>query len=175
MSEALGRRQVLLDLARGAGVSAAAVAFLGGDVHALPATEAGDLEILNAALALEHQAIAIYSFGLQKNFVPVGALREHAIEFRGDHEGHRDTQIALARERGGKPAEALAHYDFSHLRAGTPFVRAALEVERAAQKAYTTVIPQIASRDYLLAAAFIVVDEVRHAALWRKVLGQRNY
>ncbi|HWX24200.1 MAG TPA: DUF4439 domain-containing protein [Vicinamibacteria bacterium] len=175
MSEPLGRRRVLLDLARGAGVGAAVLSFLGGDARAVPPTEAGDLDILNAALALEHQAIALYSFGLQKNFIPVGSLREHAIEFRGDHEGHRDTQIALSRERGGRPAEPLARYDFRHVAAGNSWIRAALEVEGAAQKAYTTVIPQIASRDYLLTAAFIVVDEVRHFTLWKRVLGQRVY
>lgn len=54
-------------------------------------------------------------------------------------------------------------------------VQGALEVELAAQKAYTALISQIRTKDYLLSAAFILVDEVRHMTVWRRVLGLRIY
>jgi len=53
--------------------------------------------------ALEHEAIAIYDLGLRERLFPTG-LREHAIEFRGDHLGHRDTQVAIVKERGARPS-----------------------------------------------------------------------
>lgn len=172
LGESLGRRAALLSLVRGAAASALAVLL--GEAAAAAPSEEGDLEILNVALALEHEAIALYSMGLKNNLVPVG-LRDWAVEFRGDHEGHRDTQVALARERGGRPAEPLAHYEFGRIHGGTSWIRLALEVEHQATKAYSSVLPQIAARDYLLSAAFIVVDEVRHLTVWKKVLGQRIY
>jgi ferritin-like protein len=54
-------------------------------------------------------------------------------------------------------------------------VRQAVEIERAAQEAYLALISQIRSRDYLLSAAFILVDEVRHLTVWRRVLGLAIY
>jgi hypothetical protein len=170
----LGRRQMLLDLARGAGVTTAVLAFL-RDVQSARAQAANvgqDLEILNAALALEHQAVALYTYGLSHNLVPV-VLRERAVEFRGDHEGHRDTQIALSRERGGEPVKALAHYDFGHMDGGHGWLKKAAQVELAAQQAYAKVIPAITEKDYQLTAAFIVVDEVRHLTVWKSVLGAK--
>ena len=54
-------------------------------------------------------------------------------------------------------------------------LRLALEIELAAQKAYTALISQIRSEDYLLSAAFILIDEVRHLTVWRRALGHRIY
>ena len=81
-----------MTLARAAGVAPAVLGFLEGTARALPKAESTDLAILSAAVALEHQAIAIYDHGTRQNLVPAG-LRHYAVEFRGDHLGHRDTQI----------------------------------------------------------------------------------
>jgi hypothetical protein len=43
------------------------------------------------------------------------------------------------------------------------------------QDAYTALISQIRPRDYQLSAAFILVDEVRHLTVWRRVLGLKIY
>ena len=51
----------------------------------------------------------------------------------------------------------------------------ALEIEIAAQRAYTGLISRIRTDDYLLSAAFILVDEVRHMTVWQRVLGLRIY
>jgi hypothetical protein len=179
MTEArrIGRRQLLADLARGAGVSAAVLALFRGSAtraFAEPAGTGQDLEILNAALALEHQAIALYDVGLARNLVPV-VMRERAVEFRGDHQGHRDTQVSIARERGGDPVKAQARYEFGHMDGGRGWLRKAAEVELAAQQAYAKVIPLISAKDYQLAASFIVIDEVRHLTVWRSVLRARSY
>jgi hypothetical protein len=52
-------------------------------------------------------------------------------------------------------------------------VRQAHVIERAAQDAYLALISQIRTKDYLLSAGFILVDEVRHLTVWRRVLGLR--
>ncbi|MFI5007399.1 MAG: DUF4439 domain-containing protein [Solirubrobacterales bacterium] len=168
------RREAMWRLARGAGVTAPVMAFLEGRVSALPRGEETDIAVLHAAIALEHEAIAVYDIGLKRSLFPAG-LRSYAVEFRGDHLGHRDTQIAIAEERGSRPPEARAGYDFAPLTNGDAVLRQAVAIELAAQDAYTALISQIRTRDYLLSAAFILVDEVRHLTVWRRVLGLKIY
>lgn len=168
------RRDFVVRLARVAGVAPAISALLDGRGQALTRGEETDLAILDAALAIEHHAIALYEAGLKHGLFPPG-LRNYAVEFRGDHLGHRDTQIAIARERGGRPPEARAHYELGPLTPGDEFVRRALQIEVYAQEAYTALISRIDTRDYLLSAAFILIDEVRHMTVWRRVLGFRIY
>ena len=170
----LPRRAFVLRMARAAGVAPAVLAFLDGRGEALPRGEETDLGVLYAALTIEHHAIALYDAGLRAVLFPPG-LKTHAVEFRGDHLGHRDTQIAISEERGGRPPEALSHYALGPLEPGDAFVRQALQIEVAAQEAYTALISRIDTRDYLLSAAFILVDEVRHMTVWQRVLGLRIY
>ena len=53
-------------------------------------------------------------------------LRSYAVEFRGDHQGHRDTQIAIAEERGSTPPDARPGYDFAPLTSGDAVLRQAV-------------------------------------------------
>jgi hypothetical protein len=170
----LGRRESLRRLVQIAGLAPAMLAFLEDRAAALPAGEATDMAVLDASVILEHEAIAVYDVGLRQGLFPAG-LRHWAVEFRGDHLGHRDTQLAIARERGGRISDPPAHYDWGRIQGGDDMIGLALEIEIAAQKAYTALIGQIRSDDYLLSAAFILVDEVRHMTVWRRVLGYRIY
>lgn len=167
------RRAFMLSTARVAGVTAPVLGLLAG-VEAPARSEETDLAILSAALMLEHHAIALYGHGLKGGLFPPG-LRAYATEFRGDHQGHRDTQIAIVEERGATAPSARHDYDFSDAPAGDAFIRLALEIEVAAQRAYTGLISRIRTNDYLLSAAFILVDEVRHMTVWQRVLGLRIY
>ena len=110
-SRPVPRRDFVLRIARAAGVAPAVLAFLDGTGEAFPRGEETDLSILYAALTIEHHAIALYEAGLRAGYFPAG-LKNYAGEFRGDHQGHRDTQIAIAEERGGRPPGPLARYDF---------------------------------------------------------------
>ncbi len=173
-TRSVARRDFVLRLARAAGVAGPALGLLEGTVSALPRSEETDFSVLYASLALEHQAIAVYDLGLRRNLFPPG-LKSYAVEFRGDHLGHRDTQVAIAEERGGRPPGAPPSYDFGPLRDADQLIRQALAIEVAAQQAYAALISQIRTQDYLLSAAFILVDEVRHMTVWRRVLGLRTY
>lgn len=157
-----------------AGLAPALVATIEGMAPPLRPGDDTDIKIISASVMLEHHAIALYAHGLKQGLVP-SHLKAYAVEFRGDHQGHRDTQLAIALERGGSVPQPLAHYDFGDLAPGDEFLRAALAIEDAAQKAYTALISSIRTRDYLLSAAFILVDEVRHQTVWRKVLGLKIY
>ncbi len=174
VSAPLARREAMWRLARAAGVAAPVLGFLEGRVSALPRGEETDLAVLHAALAIEHEAIALYDLALKRSLFPAG-LRSYAVEFRGDHLGHRDTQVAIAEERGGRPPDQRAGYGFAPLTNGDAALRQALAIELLAQDAYTALISQIRTKDYLLSAAFILVDEVRHLTVWRRVLGLKIY
>jgi rubrerythrin len=168
------RRDFIVGLARAAGVAAPVLGVLDGTVGALPRSEDTDLSVLYAAVALEHQAIAVYDLGLRRRLFPSG-LRSYALEFRGDHLGHRDTQVAIAEERGGRAPGPLGSYDFGPIPNADRLIRKALMIELAAQRAYEALIGQIRAKDYLLSAAFILIDEVRHMTVWRRVLGLKIY
>ena len=168
------RREFIRNAARNAGVTAAVSGFLLGRAEALPKSEETDIAILQAALGLEHEAIGIYADALSRNLVPAG-LRDYAVEFKGAHEGHRDTQVEILRERG---IDAVAPHKVDPLRestAGDAVVRRLLSVEAAAESAYLRLIGQIRTNDYLLSAGFIVVDEARHQTIWRRALGLSIY
>ena len=167
------RRAFVLRMARVAGVAPAVLGLLDGTGEALPRGEETDLAVLYAALAIEHHAIALYDAGLRAGLFPPG-LRAHAVEFRGDHLGHRDTQVAIAEERGGRPPGPRSGYSF-RFRSADDLIAQALEIEIVAQEAYTALISQIRTKDYLLSAGFILVDEVRHMTAWKRVLGLRIY
>lgn len=166
------RRAALRRVAGLAGLSLPVVDLLGG--AGVRASEALDLEILGAALALEHHALAIYEHGLERGLFPPG-LRDYAVEFRGDHLGHRDTQVALMEERGGRAPEAKRDYGLGRFDTAERLLKEALTIEVVAQDAYLRLIGNIRTEDYQLAAAFILVDEVRHAIVWKRATGARIY
>ena len=168
------RREFIRSAFLNAGASVAVLRFLEGRALALPRNEETDIAILNAALGLEHEAIGLYADALERNLVPTG-LREFAVEFKGAHEGHRDTQVEILRERG---VTAIAPHKVDPIReasAGDAVLRRLLSVEAAAESAYLRLIGQIRTSDYLLSAGFIVVDEARHQTVWRRALGLSIY
>jgi Ferritin-like domain len=174
MTLANPRRQFIRNAFVNAGASMAVLHLLEGRVEALPKSEETDIAILNAALGLEHEAIGLYADALARNLVPTG-LREYAVEFKGAHEGHRDTQVEILRERG---VTAVAPHKVDPIReaaAGDAVIRRLLSVEAAAESAYLRLIGHIRTNDYLLSAGFIVVDEARHQTIWRRARGLSIY
>ena len=157
-----------------AGASMAVFRLLEGRGEALPKNEETDIAILNAALGIEHEAIGLYGEALLRNLVPAG-LREYAVEFKGAHEGHRDTQVEILRERGVTAVGPHKVDPIGEAAAGDAVIRRLLSVEAAAESAYLRLIGHIRTSDYLLSAGFIVVDEARHQTIWRRALGLSIY
>lgn len=168
------RREFLRRAFTNTGASLSVLGLLEGSAQALPKSEDTDIAILNAALGLEHEAIGLYRDALSRNLVPTG-LREYAVEFKGAHEGHRDTQVEILRERGVAAAEPHPVDPIRETSAGDAVVRRLLSVEAAAESAYLRLIGHIRTSDYLLSAGFIVVDEARHQTIWRRALGLSIY
>ncbi len=178
---AASRRNLIL----GAGqaiTGVTAVALLGGCVHGAMAQgsaapdPAQDVQILNAAVALEHEGIAAYQIAagsglLQPAVVQVG------VTFKGHHEGHRDALVGAVRTLGGTPVAAkttdeyIRDLNVASLRNQTDVLRLALRLERGAANAYLSLIPSM-SADYHQVAARLAGDEAFHAAILANALGE---
>jgi len=172
VNERASRRRFCLELARLAGATPAALAVLAGRPAA--AADETDFAVLYAAINMESQAVDLYDRGLERGFFSARRAAQ-AADFRGDHLGHRDTQIGIARERGGRVPEAPARYPYTPPDDPTAWIREARRMEQAAIDAYSGVLRRIGDRDQRLVAAYILVDEVRHVTAWSAALGMRLY
>ncbi len=166
------RAALRLGLAAGAGACASALATA-GQRSPRPA----DAALLNAALALEHQAIAAYDAG-------AGLLKGDALElarhFQSQHRAHRDLLAEEVRKLGGAPVVALASYAFKgkdgapvELKTAEEALVFALGLEAGAASAYLGWLPQLASKAMLPIIAGIACDESQHAAAIRLLLKQQ--
>ena len=160
----------------GAVLSGAAVALLAGR-EALAAKsgdgKAGDVRILNTALAAELEAVAAYQVGAESNLLQKPAL-DLAVQFQGHHKAHADLLEKTIRKLGGKPASAKAKYSFpvETLKNQLDVLRFAAGLEQGAVSAYLGAVPLFATRELSKAAASILGDEAMHWAVLRQVIGE---
>lgn len=161
-------------------LSATAVALLGGR-DALAARKssghgdmAGDIAILNAALAAEYQAIAAYQVGAESGLL-TAAVKPVALEFQGHHKAHADVLAGTVKKMGGTPVAAKSKYDFplEKLKSQTDVLQFAAGLEKGAVSAYVGAVPKFDDRALSHAAATILGDEAMHWAVLRQVLGEQ--
>lgn len=133
-----------------------------------------DLTILNAALYLEHEAIAAYTAGAASGLLPPDVLAV-AAAFMDDHKYHRDGIAGVLTSLGQSPAGPRPSYSFGRLNTATDILNLALRLEQGAATAYRTLASSVENKTVLTFAAHVMVDEVRHSTVLRDVLGLRNY
>ena len=157
-------------------LSGSAIALLAGrDVLAAKSggSKAGDVNILNTALAAELEAVAAYQVGAESGLLqkPVLAL---AVQFQGHHKEHADVLAKTVRQLGGTPTAAKSKYSFpvEGLKTQADVLRFAASLERGAVSAYLGAVPLFANRDLSKAAASILGDEAMHWAILRNALGE---
>ncbi len=138
-----------------------------------------DAALLNAALALEHQAIAAYDAGAGTGLLK-GETLDLARHFQSQHRAHRDLLVGEIRKLGGTPAVALASYTFKgrddapiEFKTAEDILVFALGLEGGAASAYLGLLPQLTSKALLSTIAGIACDESQHAAAIRLLLRQQ--
>src|SRR5215471_8166676 len=128
----------------GTGVlSAAAVALLGARATPVYAQTASmsDINILNVALGLEHEAIGAYELGAKSGLLQKPAL-DVAVLFQSHHKAHRDALTAAINSLGGKPVETKSLDDYAKalnaasLKSQTDVLMLASRLELGATNAY---------------------------------------
>ncbi|HEY7978138.1 MAG TPA: ferritin-like domain-containing protein [Rhizomicrobium sp.] len=138
---------------------------------------AQDIQLLNAALGLEHEGIAAYQLGAESKLLKPEVLKV-AVTFQSHHKQHRDDLIAAINKLGGKPVVAKSEADYakelnaSSLKSQADVLHLALKLEKGATNAYLGVIPSLGNPDLYLFAARVASDESFHAAFLGSALGE---
>jgi rubrerythrin len=163
-----------------AGVAGLATLFatLGTQIRQAQAQSGGnaaaaDLNILNVALGLEHEAIAAYQAGAESGLLAKPVL-DVAVLFQGQHKQHRDVLAATIRKAGAAPLEPkmMKDYGWPKLTSQTDVLMFAAKLEAGAASAYLGALKAIQNKDYLTAAAAIMGNEAQHLAVLRHALGE---
>ena len=175
-----GRRSLL----RASGttlLSVTAVALLAGcermasQAHAQGGT-AGDVQILNVALGLEHEAISAYQIAAGSGLVSKAVLPV-AVQFQSHHKEHRDALVATIRKLGGTPvaakpdAEVAKALNAASLKNQTDVLRLAQRLEKGAANAYLGVIPAFGDKGLAQISGRLAADETAHWAVLSQALG----
>ena len=156
-------------------LSGAAVALLSGQeaLAAKAGQGAGDLSILNTALAAELEAIAAYQVGAESGLLQKPVF-ELAVTFQSHHKQHADVLAKTIQKLGGKPVSAKDKYSFpvETLKNQEDVLRFAASLEKGAVSAYLGAIPVFGNRDLAKAAGSILGDEAMHWAILRNAVGE---
>ena len=157
-------------------LSATAVALLAGCDTMAASTDSGsvedDVNILNAAIGAELEAIAAYQLGAESGLLS-SAVLPVAVKFQGHHKEHAELLASTVTKLGGTAETPRADYDFpvEKLKSEADVLAFAAELEKGAVSAYLGAVPLFTNRDLAKAAASILGDEAMHWAVLRSALG----
>jgi hypothetical protein len=151
------------------GLSAAAIAVMGGceSMAASKSASAADVDILNVALGLEHEAINAYQLGAESGLLQDPVLQV-AVLFQGHHKAHRDALVSTIQKLGGSPVAEKSLNDYATaLNAGSlknqsDVLHLAARLEKGAANAYLGVIPAFNDKGLAQVAGRLAADETMH-------------
>ena len=170
-------RRSMLGLAGTGLLSAAAIGVLGANpAMAKGMASQGDVDILNTALGLEHEAIEAYQIGAESGLLEKAVL-DVAVLFQSHHKAHRDALIATIGQLGGKAVAAKSRDDYvaglniASVKSATDVLRLAQKLERGAANAYIGVIPSFRDHGFAQTCAKLAADEAAHWSALSSALG----
>lgn len=160
-------------------LSAAAIGLLAGkdSLAAAGATGSKDVDILNVALGLEHEAINAYQLGAGSGLLQKPVL-EVAVLFQSHHKAHRDALMATIQKLGGTPVAEKKLDDYAKalkadtLKSQADVLTLAARLELGATNAYLGVIPAFGDTALAKVAARLAADETMHWTALAGVLAQ---
>lgn len=134
-----------------------------------------DIQILNAALSHEYQAIAAYQVGAESGLLQKPVL-DVAVKFQGHHKAHAQLLSATIEKLGGKAVttKTVAGYAFpvEQLKTQADVLQFAAGLEKGAASAYLGALPKFHNKDLVSAAGSILGDETMHWAILLNALGE---
>lgn len=177
-------RRNMIRLTGTAVLSAAAVGILGnaptlarGLGKSAGSANQGDIDILNVALGLEHEAIEAYQIGAESGLLQKPVL-DLAVTFQGHHKGHRDLLANAVRQLGGvtvepkSRAEYIESLNIASIQGQADVLRLAQAHELGAANAYIGVMPSLGGKELAQVCAKIAADEASHWSLLTSALGE---
>jgi rubrerythrin len=173
-----GRRALLRGIGT-VGLSAAAIAVLGGceSMAASNSASAADVDILNVALGLEHEAINAYQLGAESGLLDDPVVKV-AVMFQSHHKAHRDALASTIEKLGGTPVAEKSMNDYATaLNAGSlksqgDVLHLAARLEKGAANAYLGVIPSFNDKGLAQVAGRLAADETMHWTALASALGE---
>jgi rubrerythrin len=165
----ISERRAFFRTAGAATLSATAVALMAGCESMAQGSQAStaDVNILNVALALEHEAINAYQLGAESGLLQQPVLAT-AVAFQSHHKEHRDALSATIRKMGGMPAAEKPKAEYARalnagsLRNQADVLKLAQRLERGAANAYLGVIPSFNDKGLAQISARLAADETMH-------------
>jgi rubrerythrin len=163
------RRSVLLASVTGAGTLL--LSGCGGSrprPRAAPVLpEPSDVELINAALAVEQRAIALY-----EPSVPLltGVAKQAASLFLGQELEHAGELRKLITQAGARAHNPKPHYDFGRPRGARHLLTLMHELERQQLAAYLWAMPRLSSPELRQILASIMANDAQHVLVLRAEL-----
>ena len=173
-------RRSFLSSSGKATLSVAAIALLAGRADLASAATgdaAKDVDILNVALGLEHEAINAYQLGATSGLLQKPVL-DVAVLFQSHHKSHRDALIATIEKMGGKPVAEKSLNDYAKalnaasLTSQADVLNLAARLEMGATNAYLGVIPAFKDHNLAQIAGRLAADETMHWTALTSALGR---
>jgi hypothetical protein len=180
---ALSRRDLLQKTGKLSAVGFAIMAGVGTSLFpraVLAADPVGaaqkDVEILNVALGLEHQAIGAYQIGADSGLLKQPGLNISLL-FQSHHKAHRDALVGAIQKLGGTPVAAQQSAEYAKslnaetLKSQNDVLELALKLELGAANAYIGLVPVYQDRELAKLTARLVADEAMHWTALLSTLG----
>ena len=167
-------------LRTGTTLSAVGLALLAGKpalAQGMKADVAKDVDILNIALGLEHEAINAYQLGAGSGLLQKPVL-DVAVQFQSHHKAHRDALVATIQKLGGKPVAEKSLDDYAKalnaasLKNQADVLALAAKLELGATNAYLGVIPSFRDNKLGQVAARLAADETMHWTVLSQAIGR---
>ena len=183
--DTIATRRAALRLGGTGLLTAGAVAVLGGCSSMAMAQTAGgkmmasssDVDILNVALGLEHEAIEAYQIGAESGLLQKPVL-DVAVLFQSHHKGHRDTLMSTIKTLGGTAVgpksrdEYVKALNVAAIKGQGDILKLAQRLERGAANAYIGVIPSFKDTALAKVSARLAADETMHWTALTQALGE---
>jgi hypothetical protein len=155
--------------------SLGAIAMAGMPAHA-KSDSSRDVNIMQGALALEHEGIAAYQLAGASGLLTPGTLKT-ALIFVGHHQQHRDSLAALISKAGGNPvkpktdAEYTKALNLGALKSEGDVVALAARLEQGAVNAYAGQVAALQDRKLAHLFVQLATDETVHWTALNNALG----
>jgi rubrerythrin len=133
-----------------------------------PAAKSTDVDLLNQALDLEHEAIAAYTAG-----IPLldGRPKKAAQLFLEQELSHAGEMYGLIKQAGGRPNKAKASYDLGHPSTAMDVLRLLHDLEHRELRLYLGALTRLSPGSVRAAVAAVLANDAQHVAVLRSALG----
>jgi len=163
----LSRAQLLGSLAACGILGPLSVRPAGAAAHA----DSGDIQLINASIALERAAIKMYGDAAAAHLVSTNVANV-TNQFSNYHTAQLGALVALVQQDGQTPSADTTALTAPDMKTEADFLAFALSTERQLASSYLAAVPQFKNRDLAKTAASILGVDTTHVAVLSEALRQ---